>query len=81
MHKKVHGGDRRLVELSLTGEGRALMARLVPRAQRFQAEIEARLGAALPGLEAALDRLMATHPETGNADPGPDGPASRRNGR
>lgn len=50
--------DRRLVQLSLTEPGRRLMAELLPLAQAYQAEIEARLGAALAGLETGLDTLL-----------------------
>ncbi len=51
-------GDRRLVNLSLTPAGHALMAELLPLAEAYQAEITARLGPALAGLEAGLDRLL-----------------------
>ena len=56
--KTQHATDRRLVRLALTDEGRALMAELLPLARAYQAEIEARLGPALAGLEAGLDRLL-----------------------
>jgi DNA-binding MarR family transcriptional regulator len=51
--------DRRLLHLTLTPQGRALMARLIPVALAFQAELIARLGPAAPGLVAALDALGA----------------------
>lgn len=57
-------GDRRLVALTLTPAGRALMARLIPVALEFQAELLAELGPAAPGLVAALDAL---EPGTGAA--------------
>jgi DNA-binding MarR family transcriptional regulator len=50
--------DRRLVVLSLTGKGRAMMAELLPLAQAYQAEIESRLGSAFAQLEAGLERLL-----------------------
>lgn len=56
--KRVNATDRRLVELSLTPKGRALMDELIPLATAFQAEIEARLGKALKGFEAGLDNLL-----------------------
>lgn len=49
--------DRRLVSLSLTAKGQALMAELIPLAEAYQAEIQTRLGAALEGFVAGLDRL------------------------
>jgi|SRR5690554_2328648 len=56
--KRVHGADRRLLELRLTPEGKALVARILPVAIAFQHEMLARLGAAAPGLERALDILL-----------------------
>lgn len=56
--KRVNAADRRLVELSLTPKGRALMDELIPLATAFQAEIEARLSKALKGFEAGLDNLL-----------------------
>ncbi len=50
--------DRRLVRLALTDKGRALMAELLPIARAYQEEIERRLGDALAGLEAGLDKLL-----------------------
>lgn len=50
--------DRRLVRLTLTAQGRALMRVLLPIARAYQTEIEKRLGAALEGLDAALDILL-----------------------
>ena len=50
--------DRRLVRLCLTPRGREVMAELLPLAQGYQAEIEARLGAAFAGLEAGLDGIL-----------------------
>jgi DNA-binding MarR family transcriptional regulator len=55
--KARNDGDRRLVALSLTGEGRALMAELLPRAIAYQEKLEALLGEHLESLEAALDLL------------------------
>ena len=50
--------DRRLVRLSLTAKGRALMAELLPLARRYQERLEARLGPAFAGLEAGLDGIL-----------------------
>jgi len=57
--------DRRLVALTLTDQGRALMARLIPVALAFQAELLAELGPAAPGLSAALDALEGRNPSPG----------------
>jgi DNA-binding MarR family transcriptional regulator len=55
--KLANDSDRRLVALSLTDAGRALMARLVPVALEFQADLARRLGAAAPGFGAGLTAL------------------------
>jgi DNA-binding MarR family transcriptional regulator len=60
--KAAQDGDRRLVALTLTPQGRALMARLVPVALAFQAELLDRLGPEAAGLAAALDRLDGAAP-------------------
>jgi DNA-binding MarR family transcriptional regulator len=57
--KTAHASDRRLVSLSLTGQGHALMAELLPLARAYQARIEERLGEAMTGLEAGLDKLLS----------------------
>ncbi|MDJ1017660.1 MAG: MarR family winged helix-turn-helix transcriptional regulator [Paracoccaceae bacterium] len=56
--KTTNASDRRLVSLSLTPKGKRLMSELLPLAQAYQEEIEARLGPAVKGLEAALDRIL-----------------------
>lgn len=56
--KRVNPADRRLLHLSLTAKGRALLADLLPLAIAFQAEIAARLADTAPGFEAGLDRLL-----------------------
>lgn len=55
--KKVHADDRRLLELTLTPRGEALMRELIPLANAFQKRLEERVGSDLQGLEAALDAL------------------------
>lgn len=55
--KQVNTGDRRLICLTLTAEGRALMARLAPLAAGFQAELQNLLGENLASLEASLRAL------------------------
>ncbi|SFE02381.1 MarR family winged helix-turn-helix transcriptional regulator [Roseivivax sediminis] len=57
--KVPNADDRRLVRLSLSDGGRALMGELLPMAAAYQEKLEIVLGPHLHGLEAALDRLMA----------------------
>jgi DNA-binding MarR family transcriptional regulator len=45
--------------LRLTPKGRALVARVMPVAMRFQAEMRARLGAQAEALDSALAILLA----------------------
>ena len=56
--KAVNDSDRRLLVLRLTPAGRALVARLLPVAMRFQDELLATLGPLVPGLNAALDAIL-----------------------
>ncbi|MEC3861117.1 MarR family transcriptional regulator [Mesobacterium sp. TK19101] len=58
LRKQAHSTDRRLLSLSLTSEGQALVARILPLAQSYERRVAERLGAHLDGLNAALDRLL-----------------------
>lgn len=58
VQKLGHDADRRLVALSLTPEGQALMQRLGQIADAFQDELRAALGTDASGLEAGLARLI-----------------------
>ncbi len=58
IRKTPNSVDRRLVRLSLTAKGHALMQELLPLAQAYQGEIEDRLGAVLDGFEQGIDRLL-----------------------
>jgi DNA-binding MarR family transcriptional regulator len=60
--KAAQDSDRRLLALTLTPQGRALMARLIPVALDFQAELSGRLGPHAEGLIAALTVLEAPGP-------------------
>lgn len=51
--------DRRLVSLTLTETGRALVARIVPVALRYQDDLLAQLGPDDAALKRALARLLA----------------------
>jgi DNA-binding MarR family transcriptional regulator len=57
VRKTGHKGDGRLVSLTLTAEGRKVMAQLIPMALAYQAELLGELGSRSRGLEAALWRL------------------------
>lgn len=54
VEKRVNPSDRRLVELSLTPKGQAMMAELARVADAYQAELIARLG---PGAGRFLEQL------------------------
>lgn len=56
--KAVNDTDRRLLVLRLTPSGQALVARVIPVAMQFQAEMLARLGPTAAGLEAGLSVLL-----------------------
>lgn len=56
--KAVNDTDRRLLVLRLTSEGNALVARLIPVAMQFQAEMLSQLGPLAEGLEAGLSVLL-----------------------
>ncbi|MGB3406063.1 MAG: MarR family winged helix-turn-helix transcriptional regulator [Jannaschia sp.] len=58
--KQAHASDKRLVDLTLTDRGHALMADLLPLAAAFQAEVEIRLGTEFDKLEAGIDRILET---------------------
>lgn len=60
VEKRVNPNDRRLVELSLTPAGRAMIEDLAPIARSFEAELEAALGEAAPAFREAVRRLNAT---------------------
>ena len=56
--KQVNNTDRRLLHLHLTWEGQNLMRKLLPLADRYQKDFEARLGTALKGLDVGLDKIL-----------------------
>ncbi|MFD1344073.1 MarR family winged helix-turn-helix transcriptional regulator [Litorisediminicola beolgyonensis] len=57
--KEVNAEDRRLVALTLTPKGHALMARLLPIAMSYQARLEALLAPHLDALDTALEIMIA----------------------
>lgn len=58
IRKSTAVNDRRLVSMSLTPKGKELMMQLLPLAVAYQQELEERLGDALAGFEAGVDRLL-----------------------
>lgn len=56
--KETNPQDRRLIHLSLTSEGHALMTELLPLAHAFQKDVEKRLGSTFKGFEAGLDKII-----------------------
>ena len=58
IEKRENVADRRLLVMQLTPKGHDLIARIVPIADGFQAEILAKLAAEAPAFRAALVRLL-----------------------
>ncbi len=58
IEKRENGEDRRLLDMRLTDQGRDLIARIVPIADAFQAEILAQLGDQAPAFRAGLLTLF-----------------------
>lgn len=56
--KRAHETDRRLLRLSLTPQGRVMMAELLPLAEAYQRDIETHLGPAFKALEEGLEALL-----------------------
>ena len=65
--KRANAADRLLLDLTLTDAGRALMARILPVADAWQAEVLATLGPDAEPFRRALARLR----ETGEVDDPP----------
>ena len=57
--KTQNSTDRRLIKLSLSAKGQALMAQLIPLARAFQQQLETLLADEFDTLEAALDKMIA----------------------
>jgi DNA-binding MarR family transcriptional regulator len=57
--KKVHPTDRRLVELTLTDAGRAMLDQLLEAAREVEAQITAEIGEGVEDFQTALLRLIA----------------------
>ncbi|WP_343080545.1 MarR family winged helix-turn-helix transcriptional regulator [Ostreiculturibacter nitratireducens] len=61
--KAENSDDRRLVQLTLTEAGRDLVARIVPVARSYHAELLARLGPEADSFRRALERLATEEEE------------------
>jgi DNA-binding MarR family transcriptional regulator len=69
VRKTPHPTDGRLVELSLTEEGRRMVAEIAPIARAYERDVMERLGPSAEQFRAALETLLS------------NGDAGRRNGR
>jgi DNA-binding MarR family transcriptional regulator len=58
IEKRENIDDRRLLDMRLTEKGRALITRIMPIAQTFQAELLAKLATDAPAFRHALLRLL-----------------------
>lgn len=58
IEKRENPEDRRLLDMRLTPAGQALIARIVPIADAYQAEMLALLGADAPAFRAAISKLI-----------------------
>lgn len=58
IEKRENPDDRRLLDMRLTEKGRDLIARIVPIADAYQAEVLAKLAAEGPAFRTALLRLL-----------------------
>ena len=56
--KRINEGDRRLVELELTGKGHAMINELTPIAKDYEASVLAALGDHAPCFRVALETLL-----------------------
>lgn len=59
--KKLDPNDKRLVQLSLTSDGMAMMADLLPIATGFQSKVQAGLGAGFADFDAGLSKIIAEY--------------------
>ncbi len=58
IEKRENPEDRRLLDMRLTEKGRDLIARIVPIADAYQAEVLSKLAAEAPAFRVALLRLL-----------------------
>lgn len=58
IEKRENPDDRRLLDMRLTDAGRTLIARIVPIADAYQAELVARMAEDAPAFRASLLRLI-----------------------
>jgi DNA-binding MarR family transcriptional regulator len=60
--KHVDDKDKRLLKLTLTDDGVKLLGELIPIAQAFHAQLDAKLGENIDALQESLDLLMEIEP-------------------
>lgn len=60
LSKTANANDGRLVALSLSDKGRAMVEELAPLAREYEASVLEMLGQSAPGFRAAIDRLLAS---------------------
>ena len=65
--KRTDSRDRRLVELTLTAKGRAMIAAIAPLARQYEADLLEPLGNDAPRFRKALRRLVDTTSDGANA--------------
>ena len=58
IEKRENPEDRRLLDMRLTAKGRELIARIVPIADAYQAQVLAQMGPEAPAFRAGLLRLL-----------------------
>ena len=62
IEKAVNASDRRLLDLTLTDKGRALMARLLPLVIAYQDKLERLIDGQLDALNEAIDIILREEP-------------------
>ena len=60
LSKTANANDGRLVALSLSDKGRAMVEEPAPLAREYEASVLEMLGQSAPGFRAAIDRLLAS---------------------
>lgn len=60
IEKRANESDRRLIDMTLTPKGREMIARILPMALAYQAEVLAQLGADAAPFGRALETLIKT---------------------
>lgn len=72
IEKRAHAEDRRLLDMRLTDKGRALIDRIVPIADAYQASVLEKIGADAPAFRRALLLLLDEQSDLGRVPTQPD---------